>query len=151
MIIFTDGSALRPDGPGGISVLIQVDGDEWMAYAARLENTTSPKAELLAVLIAVVMAPRYTATTVYTDCYYVSEGAQSWLSGWKRRGFRNSRGKRIAHRHLWERLDALLELKKVKIHRVRGHQGNPANEAADLFAKQAAHRATESKEVDHEH
>jgi len=137
MIMFTDGSASSPGGPGGISVVLVGETGLCHVYSTGLSATTSPRAELLAVLAAVTLVPEDVAATIYCDCYYVTEGVRSWLRGWKQRGYRNSRGKRISHRNLWERLDAILQAKVIEVRRVRGHQGNPGNELADLMARRA--------------
>lgn len=140
MVIYTDGSALHPGGPGGIAAVI-VDPEQYQEIAVSfpLASTTSARAELMAAFMALHLCDEGEETTVFSDCYYVTQGIKAWLSGWKSRGYRNSKGREIANRDLWEAIDRLLPKRKVVFRRVRGHQGNPANEIADYAAKQAAY------------
>lgn len=139
MVIYTDGSALHAGGAGGIAaVIIDPDYPQDIAVSFPLACTTSARAELMAAFMALHLCTKEDQVTVFSDCYYVTAGINSWLSGWKCRGFRNSRGREIANRDLWEAIDRLLPFRNVEFRRVRGHQGNPANEIADFAAKQAA-------------
>lgn len=150
MVIFTDGSALSPCGPGGIAaVIVDPRHTRDIAVSFPIRSTTSARAELMAVFMALHLCDESEETTIYSDCYYVTEGINTWLSNWKSRGFRNSRGKEIANRDLWEAIDKQLPVKRVVIRRVRGHQGNPANEIADFAAKDAA-RSFSGKEAGNE-
>lgn len=139
MFIFTDGSALHPGGPGGIAAVIT--GPEYsqdIAVCFPLAATTSARAELMAAFMSLHLCSEDQEVTVFSDCVYVTAGINEWLSGWKSRGFRNSKGREIANRDLWEAIDRLLPQRKVVFRRVRGHQGNPGNEIADYAAKAAA-------------
>lgn len=140
MIAFCDGSALGHPGPGGIAVVfVATEGGDCSAFSARLESVTSARAELLAALAAIKLAPNEGEhLTVYSDSCYVTRGVNEWITRWRERGYRNARGKQIANRDLWRALDRLLALHPVTFRRVRGHQGNPLNEIADRLAKDAA-------------
>jgi ribonuclease HI len=139
MIIFTDGSALRSGGPGGISaVILNRELEVQFVVSFPLKSTTSPRAELMAAFLALHLCEDHQEATVYSDSYYVTKGITCWLRNWKLREYRNSKGKEIAHRDLWEAIDRLLWRRPVTFRRVRGHQGNPGNELADYAAREAA-------------
>jgi ribonuclease HI len=72
--------------------------------------------------------------------YVVNCFRDRWWEGWKRRGWRNTAGKPVANRDLWE---VLLELaldpeRQVRFSWVKGHSGDPMNDLVDLLAVEAA-------------
>jgi ribonuclease HI len=67
--------------------------------------------------------------------YVVNCFKDRWWSGWKRRGWRNSQGKPVANRDLWE---PLLQLalggdRTVEFSWVKGHSGDKMNDRVDLL------------------
>ena len=78
--------------------------------------------------------------------YVVNCFRQKWWVGWKRRGWRNSQGKPVANRDLWEQLlDLALDPKRrVTFQWVKGHSGDPMNDWVDQLATGAGRpRVTE--------
>jgi ribonuclease HI len=72
--------------------------------------------------------------------YVVNCFRQRWWEGWKRRGWRNTAGKPVANRELWE---PLLELAldggvPVQFSWVKGHSGDRWNDVVDELATTAA-------------
>ena len=62
-----------------------------------------------------------------------------WLSRWRRNGFRTSTGSAVSNQKLICYIDALLNERRqagqsVRFEHVRGHSGDPGNEAADGLA-----------------
>jgi ribonuclease HI len=53
---------------------------------------------------------------VYTVSDYLKDGATSWVSGWRERGWTTRDGKPVSHRDLWQRLEALSKKHKVEWH-----------------------------------
>jgi ribonuclease HI len=74
--------------------------------------------------------------------YVVNCFEQRWWAGWLRRGWRNSQGKPVANRDLWEILLplALEGDQPVTFGWVKGHSGDRMNDVVDLLATQAAAR-----------
>lgn len=69
----------------------------------------------------------------------------SWIKGWKKKGWKTSGGTDVRNRDLWEKLDNMQEKYADKnIHYsitwVKGHVGNPGNEAADRLAVLGANK-----------
>jgi ribonuclease HI len=87
--------------------------------------------ELMAViegLQALTMHPCH--VTVVSDSKYVVDSfLKDWISGWKRRQWKN-----VKNPDLWKRLIALVELHEVKWHWIKGHNGHPENERCDALA-----------------
>jgi ribonuclease HI len=78
------------------------------------------------------------------SAYVVNCFRQRWWAGWQRRGWRNSQGKPVANRDLWE---PLLELAldpavPVRFEWVKGHSGDRWNDVVDELAVAAAMAGT---------
>ncbi len=72
--------------------------------------------------------------------YVVNCFVQRWWVGWRRRNWRNSQGKPVANRDLWEPLlaFALDSATPVSFAWVKGHSGDRWNEVVDELANTAA-------------
>jgi len=68
--------------------------------------------------------------TLYTDSQYVQRGVTEWMAGWKAKGW----PARIKNQDLWLRIDAAIQVHKVKFVWVRGHDGHEENERVDKLA-----------------
>lgn len=67
------------------------------------------------------------------------KGLLSWMPGWKKRDWKSSTGSDVLNQDLWQELDAAktaLEHSGVILDLiwVKGHAGEPGNEAADRLA-----------------
>ncbi|MEK6577758.1 MAG: RNase H family protein, partial [Bdellovibrionota bacterium] len=73
---------------------------------------------------------------VHTDSSYVIQGAEGWIKGWKKSGWKTKEGKDVANRDLWEQLDALTSSAQPTPEwvYVAGHTGVPGNERTDEIA-----------------
>lgn len=70
---------------------------------------------------------------------YTKNGMEKWVYGWKRNNWKTSAGGDVKNRDLWVALDlATTELlnRGIRFHLVwvKGHAGDPGNEAADRLA-----------------
>ena len=101
-IAYTDGSCLGNPGPGGWAWA--VDGGP--SDSGGEPHTTNQRMEVLAVIRALESLPG-PVHVVSDSTYVVNCFRQQWHAGWKRRGWKNSQGKPVANRDLWERLFAL--------------------------------------------
>ncbi len=136
-LVYTDGSCLGNPGPGGWAWVVP-DG----AYASGAEpRTTNQRMEIKAVLEALRSLGGSEPIEVVSDSSYVVNCfRQRWWEGWFRRGWRNSQGRPVANRDLWE---ALFELaldgeRTVTFRWVKGHSGDPWNDEVDRLAVEAA-------------
>ena len=102
---------------------------------------TNQRAELWATIRALQVFQMFEKSAgiytlhVHTDSMYVINGITKWIRGWKKNGWISSKKKPVENKDLWEKLDGLTQYKtKLEWHHVKGHSGNPGNEAADRLA-----------------
>ncbi|MBF0191011.1 MAG: ribonuclease HI [Magnetococcales bacterium] len=134
--IHTDGACSGNPGPGGWGALLR-----YGAHAKNLSGfapqTTNNRMEMLAAIHALEALTRPCRVILNTDSSYVKNGITQWLPGWKRRGWKKSDGKPVLNAELWRRLDAVCLKHEVEWRWVKGHAGDPGNEAADQLAREA--------------
>lgn len=108
------------------------------------EHTTNNRMELQAAIEALNCLTQPCEVEVVTDSTYLKNGMQSWLAGWKRKGWKTSEGKPVKNQDLWQQLDALITTHRVHWRWVRGHSGVEGNERADALANEAIARMLDS-------
>ena len=134
-VVYTDGACRGNPGPGGWGWVVP-DGP-WAAGAAA--DTTNNRMELRAVLEALAALEGRDPLEVVTDSsYIVNCFEQRWWEGWRRRNWRNSKKEPVKNRDLWEPLISQVLARGVAFRWVKGHAGDPWNDAADLLATAAA-------------
>ena len=134
-LVYTDGSCLGNPGPGGWAWAVP-DGP----FASGAEATsTNQRMEVTAVLKALEAVPG--PLHVRSDSVYVVNCFRDhWYEGWLRRGWRNSAGKPVANRDLWEPLLRMVldGGRPVKFSWVKGHSVDAMNARVDMLAVAAA-------------
>ena len=134
-VVYTDGSSLGNPGPAGWAWAVP-NGP----FASGAEpRSTNQRMEVTSVIKALEAIPG--PVHVKSDSTYVVNCFRDrWWEGWKRRGWRNSAGKPVANRDLWEPLLALAldGGRAVRFSWVKGHSGNEMNDRVDLLAVEAA-------------
>lgn len=138
--IYTDGACSGNPGPGGWGVLLRV-GEKETELCGGDPMTTNNRMELLAVIEALQSFTEPVEARVYTDSQYVQKGMSEWIHSWKRRGWKTAMKDPVKNEDLWRRLDALAFRHTVEWHWVRGHNGHPENERADVLARAGLERA----------
>jgi ribonuclease HI len=147
LVVYTDGSCLGNPGPGGWA---------WAIPDGRYDSggdpsTTNQRMEVTAALEAlrsIGSDAGLSVLTVMSDSTYVVKCFQDrWWEGWLRRGWRNSAGKPVANRDLWEPLLAeVLETDRQIVFRwVKGHSGDRWNDFVDELAVAAAMKARDAR------
>jgi ribonuclease HI len=71
---------------------------------------------------------------MHTDSQYVRNGVTSWMTNWKRNGWRTADKSPVKNEDLWRQLDAAREIHEIDWRWVKGHAGNAMNERADELA-----------------
>lgn len=126
--IFTDGSAW--EGRGGFAAVIVRRHRLHLLAGPIGGSCTNQQAEMLAVISGLVLVRPLPAldrpVTVYSDsAYVVNCWQQGWISNWRRKGWKNSSGKPVANRELWESMEAAVDLHATTFVHMRGHgRGN---------------------------
>jgi ribonuclease HI/uncharacterized phage-like protein YoqJ len=131
-----DGACSGNPGPGGWAWAVAPAGPFASAAEAR---TTNQRMEVAAVLEALRTLPG--PVEVRSDSTYVVNCFRDrWWEGWLERGWLNKAKKPVANRDLWEPLIDLYRSRasEVRFVWVKGHSGDPMNEAVDRLAVEAA-------------
>lgn len=136
VMVYTDGGAIGNPGPGGYGVVFET-GE---TFSGGFNLTTNNRMELLAVIVALEALKGETRPIcLYSDSRYVVNGiTKKWAKSWKRKGWKKSDGSPAMNPDLWQRLLDLLPGLDIRFIWVKGHAGNPLNEACDQLANSTA-------------
>ncbi len=137
VVIFTDGACKGNPGPGGWGAMLTTGDSVKELFGGELA-TTNNRMEMTAVIEALSALKRPCRVTLHVDSQYVLKGMTEWIKGWKARGWRTAAKEPVKNVDLWQKLDALVTGSGHSIEWiwVRGHDGDPGNERADLLANQ---------------
>ena len=140
--IYTDGACKGNPGPGGWGALLKSADSRKELFGGELE-TTNNRMEMTAVIEALAALKRPCQVTLHVDSQYVLKGMTEWLAGWKARGWKTAAKQPVKNVDLWQRLDVLVNTAGHKIdwRWVRGHNGDPGNEYADMLANRGVEQA----------
>ena len=133
--IYTDGACSGNPGPGGWGALLQF-GEHERELKGGERNTTNNRMELTAAIAALETLKRTCKIHLHTDSIYLRDGMTSWIHSWKRNGWRTTAKKPVKNVDLWQRLDEVIQSHDIEWHWIKGHAGDPGNEAADALARQ---------------
>ena len=133
--IYTDGACSGNPGPGGWGALLQF-GEHERELKGGERNTTNNRMELTAAIAALETLKRTCKIHLHTDSTYLRDGMTSWIHNWKRNGWRTTAKKPVKNVDLWLRLDEAIQSHDIEWHWIKGHAGDPGNEAADALARQ---------------
>ena len=134
-MIYTDGACSGNPGPGGWGALLQF-GEYERELKGGERNTTNNRMELTAAIAALEILKRTCKVHLYTDSTYLRDGMTSWIHNWKSNGWRTTSKKSVKNVDLWQRLDKAIQRHEIEWHWIKGHAGDPGNEAADALARQ---------------
>lgn len=141
-VVYTDGACLGNPGPGGWGWAVDVRRSSTAGElfgSGGEPHTTNQRMEIKAVIEA-LRAIDGDVLVVSDSTYVVNCFKQKWWVGWLRKGWRNSQGKPVANRDLWEELFelALDPNRRVTFEWVKGHSGDQMNDLVDTLATEAA-------------
>jgi len=140
---YCDGACSGNPGPGAAAALLLAYEGSTLIKERELvspveANTTNQRQELLAAIMALeALSKPGVEIKMYCDSKYVIDGITSWVKGWKRNGWVNSKKEPVANRELWERLDQAVQRHRVTWQWVKGHAGNVYNDRVDQLAVKA--------------
>jgi len=134
--LYTDGACKGNPGPGGWGVLLQY-GQAEKNLKGFVAETTNNRMELTAAIEGLRSLKEACAVQLFTDSRYVQQGIKDWLPNWKKKNWRTAAGKPVKNVDLWQALDDEQQRHEIVWHWVKGHAGDPGNEAADALANLA--------------
>ena len=152
--IYTDGACSGNPGPGGWGCVV-LFGDKnsperEIEMSGGDKLTTNNRMELMAAIqsltrVAVEISSatneengKLPGITLITDSQYVKNGITTWITGWKKNGWKTANKQPVKNQDLWIKLDELNKTLGVQWDWVKGHAGNKYNEICDNLATTAA-------------
>ncbi|MBR6439891.1 MAG: NUDIX domain-containing protein [Aeriscardovia sp.] len=135
--VSTDGSALsNPEGAMGWAWVDQESGER---ECGGCRKGTNQVGELTAVLMA-LRRFREGDLLIETDSRYAIGCSRDWVKAWKKRGWKKADGSPVKNLPLIRAIDEEISKRggSVEFAWVKGHAGNPFNEAADSLASGCA-------------
>lgn len=136
--MYTDGACSGNPGPGGYSAILMT-GTHRKELSAGYRKTTNNRMELLGAITGLEALTKPCTVRLHTDsAYIVNAFNKGWARKWRAQGWMRNKKDRAENPDLWERLLSLCEQHEVEFIWVRGHNGNPENERADVLAVDAS-------------
>ena len=134
--LFCDGACSGNPGPGGFGAILRYNGHEKEIKGGH-PHTTNNRMEMTAAIEGLRLLTRPCQVTITTDSQYLVKGMTEWVSGWQRKGWRNSKKEPVLNRDLWEQLLELSSRHAISWQWIRGHNGHTENERCDSLARMA--------------
>jgi ribonuclease HI len=132
--LYTDGACSGNPGPGGWGAILRY-GTHEKELSGGAPDTTNNRMELTGVIEGLSALREPCKVLVTTDSRYIVDAIEkNWLYGWKRKGWKNSKGDPTPNVDLWEKLLPLLRSHDVTFNWIRGHNGHLENERCDQLA-----------------
>ena len=147
--IFTDGACSENPGPGGWAAIMNLKEGQ-VVLKGYETSTTNNRMELMAVVEVLSEIMKHgiegfdkskdKIEVISDSAYVVNAINDKWTVKWRLNGWKTTKGKDVKNRELWEELTSLLmsfksDGIKVSFVKVKGHDGNVFNEAADEIAR----------------
>lgn len=140
LTFYTDGACSGNPGPGGYGV-VEYDiksNTIFYTYSEYFKNVTNNQMELKAILhvIKLAAADKENSYLVYSDSAYAVNSINTWMYGWARNGWVNSKKKPVENLDLIQEIYSYLEfpMENFDLRKINGHSGHLGNELADALA-----------------
>ena len=133
--IFTDGACRGNPGPGGYGCII-VRGGKTRELKGGERKTTNNLMEMTAAIVALQQLEEPCEVELTTDSQYLVKGMTEWMDGWIRKNWVNASKQPVKNKNMWLELQRLDQRHQIKWIWVRGHNGHPENERADVLANE---------------
>ncbi len=131
IIYYTDGSCMPNPGPGGFAVIRDMKphvlGGEADSTNIRMEGRA-----LIAALTDAAEEP----CEIFTDSEFWINVITKWSLGWERNGWKKKGGE-IKNLDIVKEVVMLYRGSRAKLTWVRGHNDDPGNELAEVWANKA--------------
>ncbi|EKS4345080.1 ribonuclease HI [Clostridium botulinum] len=157
IIVYCDGGCRgnqKKDNIGGWgAILTQNDTDKKKEIYGNKINTSNNKMELTACIksleaIKENVRPKFNIE-IHSDSAYLINGMNSWVSGWIKKNWINSKKKPVENKELWQQILTLTkQFNNVTFNKCKGHDGVELNERADKLANIAMDELENNETVD---
>ena len=137
--LITDGSCLGNPGPGGWAYILRY-GEHKREASGGERQTTNNRMELTAAIMGLRALKEACTVTIVTDSEYVKNGITSWITGWKRNGWKTAAKKPVVNKELWQELEEAAARHEAKWEWTKGHASHEDNNRCDDLARAAAER-----------
>ena len=138
--VYTDGACIdngKKNARCGSSIWFAQDNPR--NRALQIPGLAQPNqvGELAAVIAALELVPLYQPIKIHTNSKYIIDGLTTHLESWENDGWINIKNAELFRKaaHLMRHRSA-----KTTMQWIKGHDGNPGNEASDALAKQGANK-----------
>ena len=132
--IYTDGACRGNPGKGGWGAIL-VFGEVEKELSGGEILTTNNRMELMGAISALEVLKEPCEVTLTSDSKYLTDAInKGWLESWKQKGWKKADKSPVLNIELWQRLDALIAVHRVKFVWVHGHAGHEYNERCDVLA-----------------
>lgn len=135
---YTDGSASPNPGPGGFSVIRELQPH---ILGSEAGDTTNIRMEGKAIVAALKDAAGEECK-IYTDSEFWINVITKWAPGWEQKGWKKKGGE-IKNLDIVQEVFPLYKESKATLIWVRGHNNDEGNELADEWANKARERRKE--------
>ena len=134
--VASDGSSKGNPGPGGWGWFSSKELFGWGGVSRATNNAM----ELEALKSLLESIPGNCHLILYLDSKYVIDSLTKYIYGWRKNGYKSTKGSDISNKELIIEISSLLENRRgrVKFEWVRGHNGHVLNEEADRLANKGA-------------
>lgn len=139
--IYVDGSSKGNPGPGGSGVVAydSVKNEILLSHAQYYDHVTNNQAELQALLYALNLAQtkwKDEYCMIYSDSAYCVNMCNTWIHGWARNGWLNSKKQQVENYDLVRAIYKYISKPEPNfdIQKIPGHSGYIGNEIADALA-----------------
>ena len=143
--LITDGACRGNPGPGAWGAWLRL-GERERVLWGYTPQTTNNRMELGAALQGLAALKRSSAILVRSDSQYLIKGMTEWLSGWQKRAWRSAGGAAVKNKEIWQALAQLAQQHQIRWEWVRGHAGDPENEAVDALINRVLDRYAGNRE-----
>ncbi|SEL74163.1 DNA polymerase III subunit epsilon [Acinetobacter sp. DSM 11652] len=135
--LYVDGACRGNPGLGGWGAYIITKDTEHKICGGE-PDTTNNRMELTAAIEGIKFCPVDAKLIIWTDSNYVKRGITEWISGWKKKNWKD-----VKNPDLWQTLDQVCQGRDIEWNWIKGHAGHPGNEMADQLANQGADQTAE--------
>ena len=137
VVIATDGACKGNPGIGGWGAIMRAANGTEKTLSGAEAHTTNNRMELAGAIEALNALKCPADVILSTDSVYVRDGITKWIHGWQRNGWKTAARQPVKNADLWQALLAATARHTIEWRWVKGHSGDPDNEAADALANEA--------------